>query len=380
MSVTLEIEGLNLEKLLRAAAQEGVVLRNVYRSGERTLRVRVGLRQRRALEALCARFGWMVREVRAGLTLRAARWAARRSTLVAAALLGIALAAASSRLLLRVEILGAGENEAAVRTELLEAGVRPGRLRRALSTDSLRARLEYALPGLSFAGVRFEGSTLVVNCQRARIGEELAVPGEGLDLIASQPGIVTRIWASSGTPAVEAGQAVRAGQVLVRGEERTAGGEVYAVRAEGQVYARVWAQGEAQASLWHTRTVETGRQRERVTVVAPWGERVMQEAERFDSQDEDVRVQPIVGLFLPAYRRVETFAETVKLRERRTEEAAAALALGAAEEIAKKRCPVGSETLDKWANYSMIDDEFIYATVVIEVETGIAQRAQQTQP
>ena len=374
MSVTLEIEGLNLEKLLRAAAQEGVLLRNVYRSGERTLRVRVGLRQRRALEALCARFGWMVREVRAGLTLRAARWAARRSTLVAAALLGIALAAASSRLLLRVEILGAGENEAAVRTELLEAGVRPGRLRRALSTDSLRARLEYALPGLSFAGVRFEGSTLVVNCQRARIGEELAVPGEGLDLIASQPGIVTRIWASSGTPAVEAGQAVRAGQVLVRGEERTAGGEVYAVRAEGQVYARVWAQGEAQASLWHTRTLETGRQRERVTVVAPWGERVMQEAERFDSQDEDVRVQPIVGLFLPAYRRVETFAETVKLRERRTEEAAAALALGAAEEIAKKRCPVGSETLDKWANYSTYDDNYVYATVILEYETNIAGR------
>ena len=380
MSVTLEIEGLNLEKLLRAAAQEGVVLRDVRRSGERTLRVRVGLSQRRALEALCERFGWSVREVRAGLVLRIARFAARRKTLVTAALLGIALAAASSRLLLRVEILGAGENEAAVRTELQDAGVRPGRLRRALSTDSLRARLEYALPGLSFAGVRFEGSTLVVDCQRARIGEELAIPGEGLDLIASQAGIVTRVWASSGTPAVQAGQAVAAGQVLVRGEERTAGGEVRAVRAEGQVYARVWAQGEARASLWHTRTVETGRLRRRVTVVAPWGERVVQEAERFDSQDEEIRVQPIVGLFLPAYRRVQTYAETVTLRERRTEDEAAALALGAAEEIAKKRCPSGSETLDKWANYSMIDDEFIYATVVIEIEAEIAQRAQQTQP
>ena len=380
MSVTLEIGGLNLEKLLRAAAQEGVVLRDVHRSGERALRVRTGLRQRKALEALCARFGWSVREVHAGLTLRALRFAGRRRTLVAAVLLGAALAAASSRLMLRVEILGAGENEAAVRTELLLAGARPGRLKRALSTDSLRARLEYALPGLSFAGVRFEGSTLVVDCQRARFGEELAVPGEGLDLIASQAGIVTRIWASSGTPAVEAGQAVRAGQVLVRGEERTAGGEVRAVRAEGQVRARVWARGDAQVSLWHTRTVETGRLRERVTVVAPWGERVVQEAARFDSQDEDIRVQPIVGMFLPAYRRVETFAETVKLRERRTQEAAAALALGAAEEIAKKRCPSGSETLDKWANYSMIDDEYIYATVVIEYEAEIARRTQQAQP
>ena len=107
---------------------------------------------------------------------------------------------------------------------------------------------------------------------------------------------------------------------------------------------------------------------------------MVQEAERFDSQDEEIRVQPIVGLFLPAYRRVQTYAETVTLRERRTADEAAALALGAAEEIAKKRCPSGSETLDKWANYSMIDDEFIYATVVIEIEAEIAQRAQQTQP
>ena len=381
MSVTLEIEGLNLEKLLRAASQEGVVLWDVRRIGERKLRVRAGLRQRRALQALCTRFGWEVREVRAGPVLRAVRFARRRKTLAAAVLLGTALAAAYSRLLLRVEILGAGENEAAVRTELLDAGVRPGRLRRALSTDRLRARLEYALPGLSFAGVRFEGSTLVVDCQRARIGEELAVPGEGLDLVASQAGIVTRIWASSGTPAVEAGQAVRAGQVLVRGEERTAAGEVRAVRAEGQVYARVWAQGNAQASLWHTRTVETGSLRWRVTVVAPWGERVVREAERFDSQDEDVRVQPIVGLFLPAYRRVETYAETVELRERRSEDEAAALALGAAEEIAKGRCPAGSEMLDKWADhYSAADGEYVLATVIIEYEWDIATRNSAQAP
>lgn len=380
MSVTLEIEGLNLEKLLRACAQEGVLLRGVRRTGERTLLVRVSVRQIKTLEALCARFGWTLREVRAGLALRVSRLAAARKSLAAAALLGVALTALSSQVLLRVTIDGAGENEVAVRGELLAAGARIGRFKRMLSTDSLRARLEFALPGLSFAGVRFEGSTLVVDCQRARTGEQTDVQGEGLDLVAARPGIVTRIWATSGTPVVRSGQAVRAGQVLVRGEERTGGGATLAVRAEGQVYARVWERGEARASLWQTRTVETGQVRRRVTVAAPWGECVVQDAERFASQDEDVQVQPIVGLFLPAYRRVETFAETLVLRERREEDAAAALALGAAEEIAKKRCPAGCETLDKWANYSMIDDEFVYATVVIEFESEIAARARRTEP
>ena len=377
MSVTLAIEGLNLEKLLRAAAQEGVVLRNVRRTEDRRLLVCVNSRQRKALEALCARFGWEVREVSAGLALRAGRFAARHTTLAAAALLGTLMVAVSSRMVLHVQISGAGENEAAVRAELLDAGAQPGRLKRMLSTDRLRARLEFALPGLSFAGVRFAGSTLLVECQRARQGEEAASQAEGRDLVAAQSGIVTRIWALSGTPAVEPGQAVRKGQVLVRGEERTGGGEVRAVQASGQVFARVWAKGVARASLWHTRTVETGQTRRRVTVVAPWGERVAREAEPFASQDVEIQIQPIIGLFLPAYRRVETFAETVTLRERRSVEEAASLALGAAEEIAKKRCPAGSETLDKWANYSMIDDEFVYATVVIEYEGEITGETQQ---
>ena len=50
----MEISGLNLEKLMRAAAQDGLVLRDICRE-ERAVRVRVSLRQRQALEALCGR-------------------------------------------------------------------------------------------------------------------------------------------------------------------------------------------------------------------------------------------------------------------------------------------------------------------------------------
>lgn len=375
MLVYVEIEGLNLEKLLRAAAEAGIPLRDVRRVGARTMRARVSAMHLKALRLLCERYGWVVREREAGLLVGAGRFLLRRCMLAVGAALCVLTVYAASHLLLAVETLHAGAYAAAVREELAAAGAVPGRPKSMISTDALRGRLEYALPGLSFVGVRFAGSTLIVDCREAREGEQAAVPGQGMDIVAGEAGIVTRIWASSGTPQVRPGQAVRAGQVLISGQARTGGGATRPVRAEGQVTARVFARGDARVSLWETRTVETGETRRRVTLFAPWGERVVREAEPFDTQDVSARIEPIVGLYLPAYRRIETFAATQVFRSRRKESDARSMAQGAAEEIAKKQCPTGTEPLDKWTEYSMIDNEFVYATVVIEYERDIARRS-----
>lgn len=374
MQVTVEIEGINLEKLLRAAADAGLLIRNAQRRGVRCMRLRVRAGQLAQLQALCARFGWELREIRAGILVRAARFLRRRALLAPSLALGALLVGLSGQMILAVRIDNAQENVAEVRRVLAEAGVRPGRMKAAFSVDDLRARLALRLPGLSFVGLRYAGSTLVCDCRPATLGEQAAVPGGGMDIVAAQPGIVTRIFASSGTPQVAPGQAVSKGQVLIRGVERTQKGELRAVRAQGQVQARVYAKGEAKVSLTQTRTVETGRTRTRVTVRTPWHARVVRDAQPFASQDVSLERQPIVGLYLPLWREIETFAETQVFSSPRDQGDAASMAQGAAEKIAKDHCPYSALILDKWVNYCMIDNEFMYATVVLEYEAPIAGR------
>ncbi len=76
----------------------------------------------------------------------------------------------------------------------------------------------------------------------------------------------------------------------------------------------------------------------------------------------------------PVWRRVETLARTVSVPRSRTVSDARSQAQGAAEKIAKLNCPSGVEILDKWVDYSMIDDEFVYATVVLVFEAPIGAR------
>ena len=374
--MTVEIEGINLEKLLRAAADSGLLVSNAQRSGPRTMRLRVRAHQMKQLRALCARFGWELREIRAGSLVHAARILRRRAMLAPSLALCALLVWLSGQMILAVQIDNAQENVAEVRRVLAEAGVRPGRLKAAFSVDELRARLALRLPGLSFVGLRYAGSTLVCDCRSATLGEQTDVPGGGMDVVAAQPGIITRISVSSGTPQVTPGQAVCKGQVLISGVERTQKGQLRAVRAQGQVSARVYAKGEAKVSLTETTTVETGQTRTRVTVHTPWHARVVRDAQPFESQDVSREKQVIVGLYLPLWREIETYAETEVFSTPRDRGDAASMAQGAAEKIAKDQCPYDALILDKWVNYSMIDNEFVYATVVLEYETAIAGRTK----
>ncbi len=374
MRLWVDVGGINLERLLRAAAQGGVTLRGVRRLDARTMRVRIPFWRARALRELCERGGWEWREAAAGPLVRFGRFLRARKPLAAGFLLGAALVFASSRLVLRVRVDGAGAQIAEVHRALDAEGARPGRLKAALSTDALRDALALRLPGLAFAGVRYAGSTLIVECESAREGERVGVAGEALDLVASEAGVVTRLWVQSGTPQVRVGQAVAAGQTLVLGQERDADGGMRAVRAQGEVQARVWAEGAARVSLWKTQTQETGETRTRVTLCTPWRERVVADAEAFPSQDVSAYTEPVVGLFLPVWRRIETLACTRVTRQMRSREEAASIAQGAAERLAKKECPAGAQILDKWTEYSMIDDEFVCARVILEYERDIAER------
>lgn len=371
------VEGLNLQKLLRMAAREGINLHYVRRIRRRALRVCVSCRQAKALFALCERCGWSAREVGCGLLVWISRFFRRRPMLPASLAASVLLVWLSSQMILAVNIAGAGEHIAEVQHVLSQEDVYPGRMKALVSTDALRERLALSLPGLSFAGVRYAGSTMIVDCQRARMGEQTGVPGAGADIVAAQDGIITRISVSSGTPQVVPGQAVRRGQVLILGQERTKNGEMRAVTAQGQISARVWVRGEARVALRETRTVETGQIRTRVTMRSPWHARVVRDTQPFASQDVSREIQPVVGLFVPLWREIETYAETTVFSSARDRGDAASAAQGAAEEIAKKQCPPDALILDKNVDYSMIDNESVYAVVVLEYETAIAARAVQ---
>ena len=204
------------------------------------------------------------------------------------------------------QVVGADEYTAPLCTYLEERGYSGLRFKGTTDTEQLENDILHAFP-FSIVSVSTKGSYLTVLVKEELPPQSLAPVEPQTAVVATYSGVITRVIATSGTPLVRRGQAVRRGDVLIDnaimvGEERVA------MRAEGTVYAKVVFSQRATvgktALVWqrsgvsHTASyVDVGGHY--VMPVSPY--------EHFEVESERVRT----GDFLPIYAVYLTFFELV---------------------------------------------------------------------
>lgn len=369
-------EGLNIERLIRQAGERDIILTGLRRSGGRRVSGYAAEDDLAALAALAEAGGWRF-EVGArrgaGRVLDAVR---RRWPLAVGCLMVATGLFAASRLIWRVELVNAGVYGADLRGYLTELGVRPLTPKQSVDLAHLRDSLEWRYPEVAWIECGFRGMTLTVTVvDGVAPGDALTHLGSG-DVVAARDGIVDSVITLVGTPLVQAGEIVRKGQTLIAGEERTSAGGTRPVSARGKVYARVWDGASVRVPLTETETTYTGRRQEVAVAACPWFDLGRAEDSGFDQQDVSVRVRPLGGLFLPFTVRLETRMEAVfSTRPRDPEQARAEAAEAALRRLREKAGP-DNDFLTKWVDYSMMNDEELWAVAVGESIRDIALPAR----
>lgn len=368
------LTGLNLERFMNTLQKEGVPLLSARRTGARTLECACYLRDLPHVKQLAGEKGWRVQRARPAQL--AALWAALKKR--PGALLGAALAMAAalvlSQFVWRVEINGAGPYRADIAAYLQEAGYVPGARRDALDTSALERNLTLRYPEVAWFHAYVSNVTLVVDVTRGVPMPELpsAQPG---DVVALRDGIVDSVRVYAGTAAVQAGDAVRAGQVLIRGEERGADGATVPVAARGAVIARCWLEHTVEMSLLEIQSEETGREAAVQQIVTPWFSLpAAPETPDFLASNAYITQTPVVGCFFPVWRKTTVLRE-VSLEYARRPEAEVRAEAGDAALGRLKTLLYGYEIIDKWVDYCMIEDDTLAATATAEWLMDIAGQA-----
>lgn len=368
------IEGLNVERLIRRLGEEGVRLSAISRKGRR-LSARAAEDELPRIQQLAEQGGWRFQRGRRMGVGRLAEGLLRRWLLALLSLLGCAAIAAATQLLWRVELVDAGIYEVDLRQHLRQLDVRPLRWRAAIDPAALRDALEWRYPDVAWIECSWRGMTLQIRVvEGVPPGETITVSGAG-DVLALRDGVVDRVVTLAGTPQVQPGDVVRAGDVLIQGQERTSDGGLRAVSARGKVFARVWDQAEVRLSMLENATVYTGRQQETYTVALPWFDLWRPEASGFAQEDVSVRSMPLGGFFLPLVFRQERRLEAQVAPRRRALEQVKAEAAVAAMRKLRESIRSCDDFLTKWVDYSMIDDEILSAVAVGERIIDIADPA-----
>ena len=371
-----QVEGLNLERYLRAAADSGIPLKGARRFG-RTLTGMAAEEHMAALEALAQQGGWLFTPLEAVGANRL--WERLRRRWPLAALLALALAGVCVALqwVWTVEVLDAGSYAGDVRAYLAEAGVRPFVWKSSVDTAALRDALEWRYPKVAWVEVGWRGTALCVRLVEGTPKGDTVNWHGSRDVVASRDGVIVSVVPVAGTARCKPGDVVRKGQVLIAGEERDGAETVRPVSARGTVMARVWDSATVRVSLREKRTEYTGEKLLRQTVRSPWFDLWGMEEAAFAQADIHAEELPLGGLFFPLWvRREECLEARITTQMRDLDEAKAEAGLAALRALAR-RVGYGEVFVDKWVDYCMIEDEILEASAVGERRIDIGQARER---
>ena len=267
---------------------------------------------------------------RVGLAVRL-RALARRPGLLAGLLLAVSLLIASRLFLWEVRVTDAdGMTADEVLAALEETGVSPGAFLPRLDTAAAALRLCGKDERVAYAAVNVTGTVAYV---QIRTVKEAAPPPEKApaDLVAAEDGVIREMLIFAGECLVGEGDAVRRGQVLVRGCY-TAGEEketVRLTRAAGTVTAETTHTARIEVPLTYAVRQRTGRRQKETTLFFFGARQKLFKNAGKNYNDCDIietekRLPAGNGRFLPFGAVVKTAYETVEVTLTRTEEEALA--------------------------------------------------------
>jgi len=247
-SVALEVTGDFPERFLNLCAQRGTAFWGVEQPDGHTLYLTVAWGDRQGLEELAGRTGCVIRERRKRGAPPFFLGFKRRYALLAGLALALGAVLFLSQFIMVVDVEG---NETVpsrvILAELGRLGVRPGVYGPGLETRDICNEALIRLEDLSWMTINLHGIRAQV-VVRERVKEPELVDDSQLgDIVARAPGIVEHIENWAGDRAVEEGDTVLPGDVLIRGSVKMDPPqwsenppEWMAVRAKGLVEGRTW--------------------------------------------------------------------------------------------------------------------------------------------
>ncbi|MBQ2952026.1 MAG: sporulation protein YqfD [Clostridia bacterium] len=373
----ITVEGLNLSRFVRCAGECGAKLTELKRHGGRRLTAVVEDAALPRLQEIAENGGW---QLTCGAPVGAGRLCGqllKRWPLLMLVAVAVLLWAGAGQVMWRIALMDAGAYEADVWHALDEMGVNAPMLRRRVDPAALRDELEWRYPKVAWVECGWRGSTLEIRFVQGVEGREASDDG-ACDVVAARDGVVVNIVTRAGTPVVSPGDVVRAGDVLIRGVERTSGGLERLVAARGSVYARVWDSAAVQTPLTQLQSVSTGRIAESNTIVSPWFSLWKGGEHGFAHADTHRQEQSLGGFFWPLTVRYETHIET-DLRSVNTDSWSVIDENNAAALQQLYAIAGGKESLvDNWVNWSIIEDEILLSIATGERVVDIARQERSS--
>ena len=256
--VKITVSGEHPERFLNLCANNGIAVWNVKRRDE-ILLCSVFARDYKRIRRLRKRSRVRLKiKRRRGIPFVVHRYRYRKGIAVGA-LIFVFFLGFMPKFVWSVEVSG---NERVSTAEILsvanEIGIKNGAKISSLDTENLRLDFLINMPELSWSAINIEGSRVTIDV-REQLTTELIEDKSPCNLIATDDGIITKVYVKKGSAAVKVGDAVRKGDVIALGTVEYGDLSTVLCHAMGEIYAETNRKITVKVPLIETKQIPTGK-------------------------------------------------------------------------------------------------------------------------
>lgn len=258
--VVFKLEGLNLERTLNLAVENGIYFWDIRRIDYTTIEGKVGIGGYKELRTILKKTGCRSKiKFKIGYPFFVYRL--KRKKIVAVGLvLSLILIIGFTSFIWDIEIAG---NNNISKKDILESlgtfGVKSGTYKYNLDTSDIKDNLLIKHDKLAWVGVAIKGTKIRIEVVEKDEYPEKVHKDTPCNIVAKKNGIIEKVVAKNGDAMVKKGDIVKANQVLISGKIKREDGPTRFVHSFGEVHARTYYEKFQRMSIFKTKKIKTGR-------------------------------------------------------------------------------------------------------------------------
>lgn len=240
--VKIKVESVFIERFINICISKRIFIWDIQREKSSIMYANIGIKDFKRLKNVAKRTKSKVSiEGKSGIPFLLHRYRKRKNFFILCSIILISLVV-MSRFVWNIEIEGLQTiSEEEFMQELNDYGLKIGTRKSLIDSNSIINKMRLTRDDISWMGIDIKGTNIIIKIKEKEKAPIVINKSDYCNIVSNKTGLITKINVQDGTKAVEIGDMVKEGDVLVLGLlEGKFSGETRYVHAIADVEAKVW--------------------------------------------------------------------------------------------------------------------------------------------
>lgn len=239
--VNIVVEGFFIERFINTCISKKIFFGNTNRMKSTVFSANIGVRNYKEVVKIAKKCQCKIRITnKKGIPFLLNKYRKRKIFVVTLGIIILGIITIFN-FIWNIEIKGVDEIKQREIMEFIQnEGIDIGKYKNNIDLQSLINKIRIQRDDIAWVGMEIKGTNLIVDVVEADKKPEIINEDEYCNVVADKDGIIVKVKAQNGTPAVEEGTTVKKGDILIQGWLEGKHTENRYVHAEGEVMAKVW--------------------------------------------------------------------------------------------------------------------------------------------